>query len=269
MPLTGRYSSRKTLKAGRRTTARRQRVKISKTITVPPMRDTLKAQVLTVAKRATARAIPNKCIGWNVESIVDHNSAIGNADCYPLLQQISTGDEIYHRSGDRVKPKSFTVKGHIALNPDQNPDTSPMYVRVVIAQQKDVRCTGDYGDLDTSHLLKPCLAGAPEQPFNGNEIELAYPINRDKFRVYMDKTFLITPGGAASGNPRTGAQKKWAYRFKQMPSTLTYDQGNGDYANNFAPFVALGYAYADANRVDTLGTRIQHSVFSQLSFEDA
>lgn len=200
---------------------------------------------------------------------MDHNSAIGNADMYALVQQISTGDEIYNRKSDRVKPKSLVVKGHIALNPDNNPDTSPMYVRVVIAQQKDVRCTGDYADLDSAHLLKPCLAGAPEQPFNGNEIELAYPINRDKFRVYMDKTFLITPAGAASGNPRTGAQKKWSYRFKQMPSSLTYDQGNGDYCNNFAPFVALGYAYADVNRVDTLGTRIQHSVFSQLTFEDA
>lgn len=200
---------------------------------------------------------------------MDHNSPIGNADMYPLLQQVSTGDEIYHRSGDRLKPKGFTVKGHISLNPDNNPDTRPMYVRVVIAQQKDVRCTGDYADLDSAHLLKPCLAGAPEQAFTGQEIDVAYPVNRDKFRVYMDKTFLITPTGAASGNPRTGGQKKWSYRFKQMPSTLTYDQGNGDYANNFAPFVALGYAYVDGGAPDVLTTRIQHTVFSQLTFEDA
>lgn len=224
---------------------------------------------MAVAKRATARAIPNKVIGWLPEQLTDHNSAIGNADCYPLVQQISEGSAIYERDGDRIKPKSLVVKGMISLNPDYNPDTSAMYVRVVIAQQKDVRCISGYPSLDTAHLLKPTLAGAPEQPFNGNEIELAYPVNRDKFRVYMDKTFLITPAGNASGNPRTGAQKKWSYRFKQLPSTLTFDEGNGDLVNNFAPFVALGYAYADGNRVDTLGLRIQHSVYSQLTFEDA
>lgn len=188
---------------------------------------------------------------------------------YPLVQQITTGDEIYNRDGDRVKPKSLVVKGHISLNPDYNPNTYPMYVRVVIAQQKDVRCTGDYTDLDSSHLLKPCLAGAAEQAFSGTEIEVAYPINRDKFRVYMDKTFLIMPTGAATGEARWGAQKKWSYRFKQLPSTLTYDQGNGDYCNNFAPFVALGYAYTDGTAPDVLNTRIQHTVFSQLTFEDA
>lgn len=267
MPVGGAKTQRRKMNQTRRRGLKR--VKITKTVTVPPMKDTLKAQVLTVAKRATARAIPNRVIGWNVESIIDHNCAISNADCYPLVQQISLGDEIYERQGDRLKPKSLTVKGHIALNPDNNPDTSAMYVRVIIAQQKTVRSVGNYANLDTAHLLKPCLAGAPEQPFNGNEIELAYPVNRDLFRVYMDKVFLITPASAASGNPRTGAQKKWSYRFKQMPSTLTFDQGGGDYVNNFAPFVALGYAYADANRIDTIATRIQHSVFSQLTFEDA
>lgn len=224
---------------------------------------------MTVAKRATARAILNKHIGWQVEALTDHNSLITNPDCYPLVQQIAKGDAIYERNNDRIKTKSLTVKGQISLNPDYNPDTKAMYVRVVIAQQKTVRSVGQYGNLDTAHLLKPTFAGASEQAFGGGEPQIAYPINRDLFRVYMDKVFLITPTGAASGNPRTGAQKKWSYRFKQLPSSLTYDEGNGDYANNFAPFVALGYAYTDGSAADTLVTRIQHSVYSQLSFEDA
>lgn len=225
--------------------------------------------MLTVAKRATARAIPNKAVGWQVEALTDHNSPISLGDMYPLVQQLTKGDEIYQREGDRVKPKSLTVKGQISLNPDYNPDTKAMYVRVVIAQQKTVRSVSNFGSLDPDHLLKPTFAGASEQAFGGGEPQLAYPINRDLYRVYMDKTFLITPTGAAGGDTRIGNQKKWSYRFKQLPATLTYDAGNGDYCNNFAPFVALGYAYADGTGADVLVTRIQHSVYSQLTFEDA
>lgn len=225
--------------------------------------------MLTVAKRVTARAIPNKSVGWQVEALTDHNSPISLGDMYPLVQQITKGNDVYQREGDRIKTKSLVVKGQISLNPDYNPDTKAMYVRVVIAQQKTVRSVSNYANLDPDHLLKPTFAGASEQAFGGGEPQVAYPINRDLYRVYMDKVFLITPTGAASGNPRTGAQKKWSYRFKQLPSSLTFDEGNGDYANNFAPFVALGYAYTDGTGADVLVTRVQHSVYSQLSFEDA
>lgn len=224
---------------------------------------------MTVAKRATARAIPNKYIGWQVEALTDHNSQITNPDCYALVQQLAKGTSVYEREGDRVKPKSLTVKGQISVNPDYNPDTKPMYVRVIIAQQKTVRSVGQYANLDTTHLLKPTFAGLSEVSFTGAEPQISYPVNRDLFRVYMDKVFLITPAGAISGEPRVGSQKRWSYRFKQLPSSLTYDEGNGDYANNFAPFVALGYVYADGTAPDVLNTRIQHTVYSQLSFEDA
>lgn len=224
---------------------------------------------MTVAKRVTARAIPNKGIGWQVEALTDHNSGITNPDCYPIVQQLVKGTAIYEREGDRVKPKSLIVKGQIGINPDYNPDTKAMYVRVIIAQQKTVRSVGQYGSLDTSHLLKPLFAGVPEVSFTGAEPQISLPVNRDLFRVYMDKVFLITPTGALAGDSRLGNQKKWSYRFKQMPSTLTYDEGNGDYCNNFAPFVALGYAYTDGTAPDVLNTRIQHSVYSQLTFEDA
>lgn len=266
MPL---FTRGTTQKKGRRMTRRNPRVKISKTISVPPMKETLKAQVTTIAKRATARAIPNKYIGWQVEALTDHNSAISLGDMYPLVQQITKGDEVYQRDGDRVKPKSLVVKGQISLNPDNNPNTYPMYVRVVIAQQKSVRSVSNYSNLDPDHLLKPTFAGASEQAFGGSEPQIAYPLNRDLFRVFMDKVFLIMPTGAATGEARWGAQKRWSYRFKQLPASLTFDEGNGDYANNFAPFVALGYAYTDGTGPDVLTARIQHSVYSQLAFEDA
>lgn len=252
------------------TRRRGMRVKISKTVSVPPPKDTLKAQMLTVAKRVTAKAIPNKVVGFEVENVTLHNSALLGPDMYPIVQAIATGDEQWERSGSRIKPKSLVVRGVLSQKIDY-PDTQALYVRIVIAAQKTVKSVANYNDLDPQHLLKVNLPGGPQElPFSGNHIELTYPINRDLFRVYMDKIILLTPTeSAAAGDPRQGSTKRWSYRFKQLPATLTFDQGGGNLCNNFAPFCAIGYAYANGTAPDTVTTRVAHSVFSQLTFEDA
>jgi len=230
----------------------------------------MKAQMTTIAKRAVARAIPNKVVGFVLENQVNHNSALLGADMNAVIQQITVGADQWNREGNRIKPKSLVVRGVLSQKPDY-PDTQALYVRVVIAQQKSVRSVSNFNTLDPQHLLKPNLGAGPQEiPFSGNHIELNYPINRDMFRVYMDKIILLTPTeSAAAGDPRTGSTKRWSYRFKQLPSSLTFDQGGGDFPNNFAPFCAIGYAYANGTAPDTLTTRVTHSVFSQLSFEDA
>lgn len=226
--------------------------------------------MLTVAKRVTSRAIPDKVVGFDVEKLTLHNSALLGPDMYPIVQQISAGVQQWEREGSRIKPKSLVVRGVVGQKIDY-PDTQALYVRIVIAQQKTVRSVANYNDLDPQHLLKANLPGGPQElPFSGNQNELNYPINRDLFRVYMDKIILLTPTeSAAAGDPRQGSTKRWSYKFKKLPATLTFDQGGGDLCNNFAPFVALGYAYANGTAPDTVTTRVVHSVFSQLTFEDA
>lgn len=230
----------------------------------------MKAQMTTIAKRVTARAIPNKVVGFVVENQTLHNSALLGPDMYPIVQQIATGVNQWEREGSRIKPKSLVVRGVLTQKPDY-PDTQALYVRIVIAQQKTVKTVANYNDLDPQHLLKANIGPGPQElPFSGNHIELNYPINRDLFRVYMDKIVLLTPTESApAGDPRTGSTKRWSYRFKQLPSTLTFDQGGGDFVNNFAPFCAIGYAYANGTAPDVVNTRVLHSVFSQLTFEDA
>jgi len=223
----------------------------------------------TIAKRVTARAIPNKIAGFVLENVVSHNSALLGADMNPVIQQIPVGDAEWERGTNRIKPKSLVVRGVLSQKVGY-PDTQAVYVRVVIAQQKNVRSVSNFNNLDPQHLLKPNIGAGPQEiPFSGNHIELNYPINRDLFRVYMDKTILLTPTDTLTGEPHVGSTKRWSYRFKQLPSSLTFDQGGGDFANNFAPFCAIGYAYANGTAPDTLTTRVTHSVFSQLQFEDA
>lgn len=214
------------------------------------------------------RDTENKEVGWLVEQ-TSHNSAISTNDCYSIIQNLPEGTTGETRLGDRIKPKRLEVRGVVSLDPAFQPDTKPLYVRVIIATQKDVKLAGStVGAIDTDHLLRAANGGAPEVPFSGNRLELTYPVNNNKFRVYMDKTFLLCPTSAASGFPLTNAQ----FKFKKViktPATLTYDSGSGDYNNNFAPFIAIGYAYADRTAPDTITTRVSTSVHSILSFEDA
>lgn len=226
-----------------------------------------------------ARSVENKVIGWQVENGVLHNQPIGSADCEPLIQEIkpidsTTGNTSQQRMGDRITPKSLVVKGIVTLNQTQpTASNQPLYVRVIIAQQKDVKNSGNvFTNIDTSHLLHPAFDGTgnDQVPFTGATPELHYPINKNKFRVYMDKIIRLAPVVSQTSveeHPRYTATYK--YTFKSLPTALTYDDGAGNYCNNFAPFVALGYAYTDGSSENSTFTRVKHYCFSQLTFEDA
>jgi len=219
-------------------------------------------------KRMLHRNVENKEIGFRVENGVAHNSAISNADLRPIVPQIAAGTDGSTRIGDRIKPLSLTVRGIVSMY--ENPDTKPLYVRVMILSQKDVKVGSKIGtDTDPAHLLRPAFPGTGEVPFIGNRAELNYPVNDNKFKVHYDKQFLLTPTAVAAGVPAIGSQFKFAKTLKTLPSNLTYDEGNGDWANNFAPFFAIGYAYADGTAPDVTTLRISTEVYSRLTFEDA
>lgn len=228
---------------------------------------------MAVMRRMISKDAENKHIGWNVENNVQHNSAIGSADCEPLVQEIAQGLTSQSRVGDRVKPKSLKVSGVVSFNPDDCTTSQNIYARVVIVAQKNIKVGSQVtgGGVDAAHLLRPGLLATPEKAFQGNTIDLNYPINKDLFRVYYDRTFLLSSGVVTGGSVETQPlySKRWSYRFKQLPASLTYDAGNGNWANNFAPFVAIGYAFSDGSSPDTITTRLISNTYSLLEFEDA
>lgn len=260
--------------------AKAEKVKITKLVRVPKMKDSQRAGVLAVVRRMLSRNAENKVIGYRVEQNVGHNSAISSADCEPLVPEIhpidaAVGSTATQRIGDRIKPKSLTVKGVISYNTANLNNVSDLYVRVIIASQKDIKVGSQIlaGSVDTGALLRPGfdVAGTDQVPFNGNTIELQFPINRDKFRVYYDKVFKLSGRSENGVEAVPGLSRRFAYRFKEgnLPASLTFDEGNADWPNNFAPFMAIGYCYADGTSPDTVTTRLITNVFSQLEFEDS
>jgi len=223
---------------------------------------------MSLMKRMIHQNQENKEVGWRIQPNTPHNSAISNADLVPIVPQIGPGTDGSTRIGDRVKPLRLTVKGIVSV--DENPDTRPFYVRVIMASQKDVKVGSAVGTAtDPAHLLRTAIPGASEIAFSGNREELDYYVNDNKFKVYYDKQFLITPASAASGNPQKGSQFKFSKTFKSLPSHFSFDEGNGNWVNNFAPFFAIGYAYADGGAPDTVTTRISCEAYARLTYEDA
>lgn len=266
--------------AGYKKTATGGYMKVTKKVKVPKMKDTTKAGVLAVVRRMIARNMENKLIGWPVELNVDHNRSITAPDCYPLIQQIApidsaVGNTSQQRMGDRIKPKSLRVKGVTSFTPESCNTSQNVYVRVVIAAQKSIKVGSQVaaGNVAAAQLLRPGYTGAgnDQVPFSGSTIDLNAPINKDLFRVYYDKTFKLTTavvsGGGVEQQPLYS--HRWSYKFKQLPSALTFDEANGNWPNNFAPFVAMGYAFSDGTLDALTFTRLRQNVSSFLEFEDA
>lgn len=223
----------------------------------------------SVVKRAIARSSENKAAGFRVENSVQHNSAIGTADCLPLIGQIRQGQTAETRLGDRITPKRLRVRGVLGISPDQQSNTKSLYVRVMILAQKNIKVGSAIGaSVDTAHLLKSSVDGTAEIAYSGSTFNINDPINTDLFRVYMDKTVKLSPATNTTVQNEKG-YARWSYTFKSLPASLTFDEGNGDWANNFAPFFAVGYAYADGTVPDTVATRLTSTTQSILTFEDA
>lgn len=223
-----------------------------------------------------AKRMENKAIGNLMEAAVSHNSSIVTADCLPIIPQIinvdyANGNTSTQRMGDRINPKSLVVRGTCSIRTGTLATNQVLYVRIIIAAQKNLKTGAQVSaGVDTAHLLKPAFSGVglSEQPFNGFTVNVDYPINRDLFKVYYDKVHRLAASGATTNSENPSGAFKWSYRFKKLPAALTFDDGNGDWANNFAPFYTVGYVYADGSTPDTI-PHITTTTYSHLEFEDA
>ena len=115
---------------------------------------------MQIVKATIARQTENKMRGFNVEQNVVHNSAIADADVVPILGSIPEGTGHNERIGDRVKPKSLTLRGIVGLNSENNPNNKPMIVSVYVLACKDKKTnalvTAGAGMAD---LLAPNIGG--------------------------------------------------------------------------------------------------------------
>jgi len=231
---------------------------------------------------AAVRKIVKKEISKNAEDkfvslfqTANHNSSIGTADVYRLLPAITQGDDSHQRIGDSVRPKRLVVKFRAALpfNYWSNTQTFtvPYEMRLMILKQKNIKASGQLGNFDSAHLLRPNFGSSTELSYDGSPQRHISPINKDLFEVLYDKKIYMKPQDVQRTNLGTYPllpNTVEITRIVKCPARLTFDDGNGNDANNFAPFAVVGYCKADGS-IDTINTALQLDVMSTIHFEDS
>lgn len=238
---------------------------------------------MSLVKRFVHGEIENKRVGLNIDNAF--NSTISAAsECYNLLPPIApndgSGSGANERIGDRVKPRSLIVRGTVQYDSGyQGNFIPPSTVRCLILTQKNIKVGSDVGSrADVAHLLKDNVSGASARGYSGTAFDNHSPINTDLFKVLMDKKYTMVPqlytglGNSSDTNTKTlsGTQPTIHFVVKiPVPAKLTFDDGNGNYANNFAPFFCFGAVCDDGNSAFTLSAPYRVRVQSILDFEDA
>lgn len=255
----------------------KNKVKITKTVRPAVLSAPVQATVKTMVKRAIHKESENKRVG-SVGVDATFNSGIAGNEAYSLLPPIAVGADGNQRIGDKVRPRSLIVRGtvqwdHAFASANYCP---PSTGRLLILTQKNIKVGtgGTIPGFDASHLLRDNIGTDVARQYNGGAFDNLAPINTDLFRVYMDKKvkllpYLNTPQ-AATQLMAAGTTKTYSFSVRiKCPATLTYDDGNGNFANNFAPFFVFGAVCDDGTGPYTQSTPWRVRVSSILDYEDA
>lgn len=237
---------------------------------------TLTKPVARAVQRIVSRNLETKYITTGVENAVFHNSAIGPADQYRVLPNIAAGVSEFQRVGDRIRPKSLTVKGQVSMY-TPTPNNKPIMVRILILQLKAARywpnAVNVWNSGASNVLLKinDDVTAAENIPYNGDYNSNFLPVNREAFDVLGER--FIKLDGHKDGSVESVTPGALARTFnipiKKCPKVLKYTGQAAVAPENFAPFMAVGYAYMDGTGADTISTNIVVSAQSHLYFTDA
>lgn len=230
----------------------------------------------TLVRRIANRGIETKHIGQNVVNAAFNSTISAASECYPLLPQVGEGTAGHQRIGDRVKAKYLLVKGKLMYDAQVQGDyIPPSTVRLMILSQKNIKVSSDVSSrTDVTHLLKDNIGTDVGRAYVGGPFDNLAPINKDLFVVHMDrKVKMRAQIEKQMGNSNTvlgyATQKTYTFVKKiRIPSTLTFDDGNGDYPNNAAPFFCMGAVCDDNNAAWSVNTPYRVVVQAELYFTD-
>lgn len=236
--------------------------------------------VTKVVKRVLNRNIETKHVGVNVVDTSFNSSISAASECYPVIPQVTVGDDGHQRTGDRVKPKYLLVRGHLQYDSGfQGNFAPPSTVRVMILSQKNIKVgSAVSSSADTDHLLRDNIGVDTARAYTGSNYDNLAPINTDLFQVHMDRKFRMLPqlytglGNTQDTNTKTlsGTQRTFYFTKRiKCPANLTFDDGNGTWPNNFAPFVCLGAVCDDGAGPFSISRPYHLTVQSILYYTDA
>lgn len=234
--------------------------------------------VRKIAKAVVRKEAETKFVSLRQDQ--SFNSAIsGASECYSVMPAITQGTDDYQRIGDKVRGRWLYVKGHLQYNASYlntqlaSNYVPPSTVRLLILSQKNIKSAGQLSNVDVSHILKDNVATGAGRAYVGAMTDNLAPINKDLFKVHMDKKVRLSALSIMSDNTGSAAwtgMKAYYFTAKiKLPNTLYFDDGNGNNPNNFAPFFCMGSVLEDGTSPWSVSTPYRVTFLSTAYFEDA
>lgn len=257
---------------------------VGKRTTKPRLSKPAATAVSKVVKRVMSRGTETKYVSSQQD--LSFNSTISSAaEAYPLCPAVPQGTDDYQRIGDKIKGKYLIIKGKVQYNTGFLDTAGTQFIppstcRVMILSQNNVKTSGDVlaGRVDVAHLLKDNVGTGAARPYSGTQYDNLAPINKDLFKVHMDKKIRLNwinhqivvtdPGVSIShdvGNDRT----KYFYCKIKLNKSMKFDDGTGNFPNAFAPFLCFGGVCDDGSSPWTASTPYRVTFSSTLYFQDA
>ena len=251
--------------------------RVSKKVSAP-----VKQAIVRAVRRANAGEVKFASL-WNGQSTsstlygIQFNAAIQTGTNYQLIPPVPTGPDVGQRLGNKISPKRLVCDFWVC-NDNEGSSFNAIY-RMFILESLNIRDTTQINTVDMSTLLD---YGQAQGPFDGYTTTVSGPVNKDQFKVLMDKTYTMNKtagvdpaitntyiGGQVA--PNTNQIRHVRVSLK-CPKVLHYGTAAQVLPDGWAPFFNMGYcipAYTSADGVDTTITRLRCAWRSTLYYTDA
>ncbi len=194
--------------------------------------------------------------------------------CPPLSQGVSD----YMRIGDQITPTHCSIKGVISIS-GANESSNSVIARMFIVHDRlnPSAVNPDYSNVYDS-LLNGANISSGNTAYLGQAPACYFPVNKNRFTVYHDKTYKLQVGTGTAQKPSgagtmTFVPTTYDHHFEltiPTPASLKYNTQRDGFPTNWNPLLMIGYSQPDGNdNADVLFTAIVCSWVLKLHYKDS
>lgn len=200
-----------------------------------------------------------------LDNYVLYNGTIGTPDWVYPLPDVLPGTGETQRIGDRVKPKSLTVKLHVAFNSTIG-GFQTIIGRIYVVKHKKFTSQAQLAlnmPVDGQKLLLD--GNGAVQPYDGTIENAQFGLNTDLWTNIRTVNFTLSKDNTA---PVQGsAYRAFTIRIP-CPQTLVYTDSTQTLPENFCPAMAIGFTSINGTTFDDNNTPVMAFAQSFFTYTD-